>query len=85
MQQLDFFDIPSPCVGVCQMNEKGLCRGCMRNREERFQWLEFNAEQKKNVIRLCKQRYYRQQLALRKAGIQIEDGQRNDQFDLFSE
>ncbi|MQC11038.1 DUF1289 domain-containing protein, partial [Morganella morganii] len=37
-EQLHFFDIPSPCVGICQLNEKGYCRGCYRSRDERFQW-----------------------------------------------
>ncbi|MEM7851989.1 DUF1289 domain-containing protein, partial [Morganella morganii] len=31
-EQLHFFDIPSPCVGICQLNEKGYCRGCYRSR-----------------------------------------------------
>lgn len=73
MQQLDFFDVPSPCIGVCQMNANGYCRGCMRNRDERFNWMSFSVSQKKNVIRLCKQRYYRLQLAERKKQAQQQD------------
>lgn len=59
MEQLDFFDVPSPCVGVCEVNNKGYCKGCLRNRTERFHWNEFTNEQKRNVVRLCKQRYAR--------------------------
>ncbi|MDO5059238.1 MAG: DUF1289 domain-containing protein, partial [Neisseria sp.] len=25
MEQNDFFAIPSPCIGVCQVNNKGYC------------------------------------------------------------
>ncbi|PSW21353.1 DUF1289 domain-containing protein [Photobacterium sanctipauli] len=59
MEQLDFFTIPSPCVGVCQVNNRGYCKGCFRSREERFHWQNLTNEQKRNVIRLCKQRYQR--------------------------
>ncbi|MCC4796888.1 Fe-S protein [Enterovibrio norvegicus] len=59
MEQLDFFNVPSPCIGVCQVNNKGYCKGCFRSREERFHWNDFNGEQRRNVVRLCKQRYQR--------------------------
>ncbi|MGF1705338.1 DUF1289 domain-containing protein [Enterovibrio baiacu] len=59
MEQLDFFNVPSPCIGVCQANNKGYCKGCFRSREERFHWNDFNGEQRRNVVRLCKQRYQR--------------------------
>ncbi|WP_325892815.1 DUF1289 domain-containing protein [Grimontia sp. NTOU-MAR1] len=59
MEQLDFFTVPSPCIGVCQVNNKGYCKGCFRSREERFHWNDFTGEQRRNVIRLCKQRYVR--------------------------
>ncbi|WP_028025663.1 DUF1289 domain-containing protein [Enterovibrio calviensis] len=59
MEQLDFFTVPSPCIGVCQANNKGYCKGCLRSRDERFQWNDFSSEQRRNVVRLCKQRYQR--------------------------
>ncbi|MGF1767232.1 DUF1289 domain-containing protein [Enterovibrio makurazakiensis] len=59
MEQLDFFTVPSPCIGVCQANNKGYCKGCFRSRDERFQWNDFSSEQRRNVVRLCKQRYQR--------------------------
>lgn len=67
MEQLEFFEILSPCIGVCQSDARGYCRGCLRNRDERFKWLEFTDVQKFDVIRLCKQRKRRRQLALLKA------------------
>lgn len=67
MEQLEFFEIPSPCIGVCQSDARGYCKGCLRNRNERFNWLEFSDAQKYDVIRLCKQRKRRRQLAFLKA------------------
>lgn len=59
MEQLEFFSIPSPCVGVCSLDEKGYCHGCMRKREERFNWLSMTSAEKLHVIKLCRQRYRR--------------------------
>ncbi|TPH18528.1 DUF1289 domain-containing protein [Litorilituus lipolyticus] len=54
--QLDFFDIPSPCVGICQSDEKGYCLGCMRTRDERQGWGSFDNDDKQKVIKRCIQR-----------------------------
>lgn len=62
MEQLAFFDIPSPCIGVCQTDTRGYCNGCLRSRGERFGWLKFSEAQKYDVIRLCIQRKRRRQL-----------------------
>ncbi|MGL5360034.1 MAG: DUF1289 domain-containing protein [Shewanella sp.] len=67
MEQLAFFEIPSPCIGVCQTDSRGYCKGCLRSRDERFHWLSFTDAQKFDVIRLCNQRRRRRQLAALKA------------------
>lgn len=59
MEQLEFFDIPSPCRGICEMNSRGLCRGCLRNRDERFQWQAFSDSRKREILRLCTQRRHK--------------------------
>ncbi|WP_462159130.1 DUF1289 domain-containing protein [Pseudoalteromonas sp. GB56] len=59
MQQLEIFSIDSPCKGVCEVNNRGYCRGCYRSREERFGWNQFSDEQKRHVSMLCHQRYKR--------------------------
>ena len=59
--QLEFFDVPSPCVGVCQSDEKGYCLGCMRSRDERQKWQAFDSDKKQKVIKLCLQRKKRKQ------------------------
>jgi predicted Fe-S protein YdhL (DUF1289 family) len=59
MEQLEFFDIPSPCIRVCEVDEKGYCKGCMRKREERFGWMDMTPAEKLYVIKLCRMRYRR--------------------------
>lgn len=63
MEQLDFFEVPSPCVGVCSADEKGYCKGCMRKRDERFNWRNMSNEERLYVIKLCRRRYKRKQMA----------------------
>ena len=58
--QLEFFDIPSPCIGICQSNDKGQCLGCFRTRDERVGWINLTADDKQKVIKRCQQRKKRQ-------------------------
>ncbi|WP_070963077.1 DUF1289 domain-containing protein [Vibrio sonorensis] len=82
MEQLEFFTVPNPCVGVCDVDDKGYCKGCMRKREERFNWLSFTPAQQLHVIKLCRQRYRRKMLAKGAAAKDNEEGN-NPQQDLF--
>ncbi|MDN3378374.1 MULTISPECIES: DUF1289 domain-containing protein [unclassified Pseudoalteromonas] len=59
MQQIEIFEIPSPCKSICEVNNRGYCKGCYRSREERFAWNSFSNAEKKKVISLCQQRYKR--------------------------
>ncbi len=91
MEQLDFFEVPSPCVGVCSADEKGYCKGCMRKREERFNWLNMSNEEKLHIIKLCRRRYKRKQTArLNKttpletnSAVIVSDDSDNTQQELF--
>jgi len=58
-EQLEFFPIQSPCRGICQVDERGFCKGCMRSRDERFNWQRFTDTEKQDVLRLCRQRLLR--------------------------
>ncbi|EBG7290096.1 DUF1289 domain-containing protein [Salmonella enterica] len=58
-EQLEFFPVASPCRGICQSDERGFCRGCMRSRDERFNWQKMSDAEKQNVLRLCRQRSLR--------------------------
>ncbi|WED22919.1 DUF1289 domain-containing protein [Vibrio sp. JC009] len=82
MEQLEFFSVPSPCIGVCSMDEKGYCRGCMRKREERFNWLSMTPAEQKHVLKLCRQRYRRK---MQQGKVQPADLSEpiNPQSDLF--
>lgn len=71
MEQLEFFDVPSPCIGVCQANNRGYCKGCFRSRDERFNWLQFSTGQKREVIRLCQDRKRRVLAAARKKQLEL--------------
>ena len=84
MQQLEFFEIPSPCIGVCEANNKGYCKGCFRSREERLYWLKLSEADKRQVVRLCVQRKARvlkaKEAALQ-AGLPMDD--EPEQVDMF--
>jgi predicted Fe-S protein YdhL (DUF1289 family) len=54
--QLELFDVPSPCIGVCQSDVKGYCLGCLRNRQERQSWISLTVNDKQKVIKRCNQR-----------------------------
>ncbi|MGL4859589.1 MAG: DUF1289 domain-containing protein [Enterobacteriaceae bacterium] len=58
-QQLELFPVSSPCRGICQSNDRGYCLGCMRSRDERFHWGKMSDAQKREVLRLCRQRFVR--------------------------
>ena len=84
MQQLEFFDIPSPCIGVCEANNKGYCKGCFRSRDERLYWLKLSETDKRQVVRLCQQRkarVLRAKEAALQAALLIND--EPEQSDLF--
>ena len=54
--QLEFFDVPSPCIGLCQSNDKGQCLGCFRTRIERQTWINIDSDEKQKVVKRCIQR-----------------------------
>lgn len=56
MRQLEFFDIPSPCIGVCQSGPRGYCLGCYRSREERQHWHSIDDGTKRIIIKACNRR-----------------------------
>lgn len=55
-EQLELFELTSPCIGVCQSDERGYCLGCYRSRQERFDWLQMTNTQQQEVMRLCRDR-----------------------------
>ena len=84
MQQLEFFEIPSPCIGVCEANNKGYCKGCFRSRDERLYWLKLSEAEKRQVVRLCQQRKVRvlkaKEAALQAAQAAPEEPEQSSMF-----
>lgn len=56
MEQLEFFEIPSPCIDVCQVNNRGYCKGCFRSREERVYWHQVDNATKQQILKACSAR-----------------------------
>lgn len=55
-EQLEFFEIPSPCIGVCESGPRGFCKGCLRSRDERLYWLQVNDTTKRQILAACARR-----------------------------
>jgi predicted Fe-S protein YdhL (DUF1289 family) len=85
MQQIEIFQLQSPCRGICRVNARGYCLGCARSRDERFGWQSFNEAQKKEVLRLCQERFRRARLKHKKEALdnsnQLEPTAQLDFFD----
>ena len=84
-QQLEFFDITSPCIRVCETDERGYCKGCYRSRVERFEWQKMSNDDKRNVLRLCRQRYARKKRALAAQQEETSPASLTQQTSLFDE
>lgn len=51
--------VPSPCVGVCKMDEKnGWCAGCFRTIDELCGWSEASNDKKLAVWQQIRQRMF---------------------------
>lgn len=68
--QLEFFSIPSPCVGVCESGPRGYCKGCFRSREERLYWLQIDDSTRRTIVNACQRR---KKAALRRNTQQLGD------------
>lgn len=80
MDQLELFDIASPCIGVCQSNNRGYCLGCLRSREERFNWHLKPVSERAHILKLLAQRRARLQA---KTKLAPHTPDFNSSFDLF--
>ncbi|BDX05626.1 DUF1289 domain-containing protein [Planctobacterium marinum] len=83
MEQLEFFEIPSPCIGVCQVNNKGYCKGCFRSRDERVYWHQVDNAVKQQILNACKQR--KKRVMYRKNQAQQNTPQADSQSSLFGD
>ena len=79
MKQIEIFEIPSPCIGICQSGPKGYCIGCFRSRDERLHWQAIDDEVKRKIIKACVTRRKR---AEKEAIKRRQTASGNDQDDL---
>ncbi|MFN0301041.1 MAG: DUF1289 domain-containing protein [Burkholderiales bacterium] len=50
-QEPEAWDVPSPCINICRMNEAaGVCEGCFRTIGEIANWSVMSASEKKMVL-----------------------------------
>jgi len=45
-----FRAVLSPCVGVCTLDEAGLCEGCLRNTAEIARWSQMNDDERLRIM-----------------------------------
>ena len=48
--------IPSPCVSICLLDEKDICRGCYRSGREIREWLIMPDAERTQVLSLARER-----------------------------
>ena len=41
----------SPCISICTLDERGLCRGCFRTMAEISGWLRMSVDERLLVLR----------------------------------
>lgn len=47
-----FRAVPSPCIGVCQLDENGLCHGCLRSSAEIAGWGRMDDDERLRLMEL---------------------------------
>lgn len=85
MKQIEIFEIPSPCIGICQSGPKGYCIGCFRSRDERLHWQAIDDEVKRKIIKACHLRRKRAEKEALKKRMKVEPDSSQgdtDQLDL---
>ena len=85
IDQGELFDISNPCQGICQVNDKGYCKGCFRSRQERFHWNNFTDYQKQLVVNLCEKRRLRISALASSTSVAEEEIPDSTQLDMFAE
>ena len=80
MEQLELFDIPNPCINICETNTSGYCKGCFRNRIERLNWNNLNNIQKSKILKKCR---FRKLKSLKNFQIKTTINQDQYQLKLF--
>ncbi|CUS49307.1 MAG: purine base/nucleoside efflux pump PbuE [Idiomarinaceae bacterium HL-53] len=64
--QIEMFALPNPCIGVCESGPRGYCVGCLRSREERFNWHNKPEHERADILKKLSHRQKRKQAFLAK-------------------
>lgn len=48
--------VKSPCISVCVIDDADVCMGCYRHTSEIVDWLVFDDEDKREVLKRCTRR-----------------------------
>ncbi len=59
LEQIEMFPLPNPCINVCEAGPRGYCIGCLRSREERYNWPQKPDTEKARILRLLSHRQRR--------------------------
>ncbi|MCB2385112.1 DUF1289 domain-containing protein [Thalassolituus alkanivorans] len=84
IDQGELFDIPSPCRRICELNNRGYCKGCFRSRDERLYWNQFTTFQKQLVVNLCEKRRLKVLSAKQQSAASNEEEIVIPQLDMFA-
>jgi len=47
-----FRAVLSPCVGVCNLDDNGLCEGCLRSSAEIAHWSQMNDDERLHLMEI---------------------------------
>ena len=64
IEQKEMFPLPNPCINVCEAGPRGYCIGCLRSREERFNWHQKPDSEKSAILKRLALRQRRKQAFL---------------------
>ena len=45
-----FRAVLSPCIGICNLDDDGLCEGCLRNSAEIARWSQMNDDERLHIM-----------------------------------
>ena len=48
--------VSSPCISVCEVNEKDICTGCYRSLDEIAAWRSLSPTEQKMIVELADKR-----------------------------
>lgn len=40
----------SPCIGICELDDRGYCEGCFRHTSEIANWLSYDDQQRQRLM-----------------------------------